>query len=79
LAKPGSGGEKGGNNPTDRGKPGTKKSVLVDEQGGPLGLVIDGANVPDCKLLEATIEAVGIERPEPTAVAPQSLSLGAIV
>jgi putative transposase len=64
-----------GKNPTDRGKPGTKKSVLVDEQGGPLGLVIDGANIPDCKLLEATIEAVVIERPEPTAAAPQNLCL----
>ena len=34
----------------------------MDEQGGPLGTVIDGANVPDCKLLEATIEAVVVER-----------------
>ena len=47
-----------GKNPTDRGKPGTKKSLLVDEQGGPLAAVIDGANVPDCNLLKATIEAV---------------------
>jgi putative transposase len=53
-----------GKNPTDRGKKGTKKSVLVDEQGGPLGVVIDGANVPDCKLLEATIEAVVVKRPD---------------
>jgi len=43
-ARPGSGGEKVGKNPTDRGKPGTKTSLLVDEQGGPLGAVIDGAN-----------------------------------
>jgi putative transposase len=64
-----------GKNPTDRGKPGTKASLLVDEQGGPLGAVIDGANVPDCKLLQATIEAVVIERPEPTPEAPQQLCL----
>ena len=64
-----------GKNPTDRGKPGTKKSVLVDEAGGPLGAVIDGANVPDCKLLEATIKAVVVDRPEPTADAPQNLCL----
>ena len=64
-----------GKNPTDRGKPGTKKSLLVDEQGGALGVVIDGANVPDCKRLEATIEAVVIERPEPTEEAPQNLCL----
>src|ERR1700682_2472026 len=43
-AKPGSGGKKVGKNPTDRGKKGTKRSLLVDEQGGPLGLVIDGGN-----------------------------------
>jgi hypothetical protein len=36
-AKPGSGGKKVGKNPTDRGKLGTKTSLLVDEQGGPLG------------------------------------------
>jgi putative transposase len=74
-AKPGSGGEKVGKNPTDRGKPGTKTSLLVEEHGGPLGVVIDGANVPDCKLLEITIEAVVIDRPEPTAAAPQHLCL----
>jgi putative transposase len=48
---------------------------LVDEQGGPLGVVIEGANVPDCKLLETTIEAVVVERPEPTPASPQHLCL----
>lgn len=28
-------------------------------------MVIDGANVHDCKLLEATIEAIVVERPDP--------------
>lgn len=56
-----------GRNPKDRGKNGAKKSVLVDGDGGPLGVVIEGANVPDSKLLRATIEAIVIERPEPTA------------
>ena len=64
-----------GKNPTDRGKPGTKQSVLVDEQGGPLGCVIAGANVNDHLLLEATIEAVVVERPEVTEEAPQHLCL----
>jgi len=64
-----------GKNPTDRGKPGTKSSLLVDEQGGPLGATIDGANVPDCKLLGATIEAVVLERPEATPESPQHLCL----
>jgi len=48
---------------------------LVDEQGGPLGTIIDGANVPDCKLLEATIEAVVTERLQPTPESPQHLCL----
>ena len=64
-----------GKNPTDRGKNGTKKSLLVDEQGGPLAVVIAGANVPDCKLLEATIAAIVVERPTPTPKAPQHLCL----
>jgi putative transposase len=74
-ARHASGGKKVGGNPTDRGKPGTKASLLVEAQGGPLAVVLDGANVPDCKLLEATIEAVVIERPEPTAEEPQHLCL----
>jgi putative transposase len=64
-----------GKNPTDRGKPGTKTSLLVEAQGGPLGVVVAGANVPDAQLLEATIEAVVLERPEPTPEAPQHLCL----
>jgi putative transposase len=74
-AKPGSGGKKVGKNPTDRGKKGTKRSLLVDEQGGPLGLVIDGANRHDTKLLRATIEAIVVERPIPTPRRPQHLCL----
>lgn len=74
-ARPASGGKKLGKNPTDRGKPGTKKSLLVEAQGGPLGVVIDGANVPDSKLLEATIEAIVVERPEPSPEQPQHLCL----
>jgi putative transposase len=65
-ARPGSGGKKTGRNPTDRGKKGTKKSLLVDGEGGPLGVVIAGANVVEQKLLAATIEAIVVERPDPT-------------
>lgn len=64
-----------GKNPTDRGKNGTKKSVLVDGDGGPLGVTIEGANVPDYKMLRATIEAIVVERPRPTAKHPQHLCL----
>jgi len=52
-----------GKNPTDRAKPGTKQSVLVEGDGGPLGAVIAGANVPDFKLLGETIRAVVVKRP----------------
>ena len=57
-----------GPNPTDRGKSGTKKSVLVEQDGGPLGVVIAGANRNDCKLLDATINAIVIDRPDPAQV-----------
>ena len=65
-AKPGSGGKKTGKNPTDRGKKGTKKSLVTEGQGGPLGVVIAGANVVEQKLLRGTIEAIVVERPDPT-------------
>jgi putative transposase len=68
LGKARFGGEKTGRNPTDRGKPGTKQSVLVEADGGPRGAVIAGANVPDFKLLGETIEAVVVERPDPGEV-----------
>jgi putative transposase len=58
-----------GPNPTDRAKPGTKKSVIVERRGGPLGVAIAGANVNDTKLLERTIEAIVVERPDPAMVA----------
>lgn len=56
-------------NPTDRGKQGTKKHVLVDEHGGPLAAVIAAANVNDHLLLEQTIEAIVVDRPDPQLVA----------
>lgn len=64
-----------GPNPTDRGKNGVKRSVLVEGDGGPLALVVAGANVPDTKLLAATLEAIVVERPQPTEAAPQHLCL----
>ena len=68
------GGEKTGKNPTDRGKTGTKRSLLVNEQGLPLGLVVSGANTPDGKLLETTLLAMPVERPDAEEV-EQHLSL----
>ena len=73
-ARPGSGGKKTGKNPTDRGKKGTKKSLLTDGEGGPLGVVIAGANVVEQRLLKETIEAIVVERPDPDEV-EQNLNL----
>ena len=69
------GGDLIGRNPTDRGKAGSKHSLLVEKDGGPLSIVVAGANVHDTKLLEATIEAIVVERPPPTEESPQNLSL----
>ena len=38
--------------------------MIVEGDGGPLGIVVAGANVHDAKLLEATIEAIVIARPQ---------------
>ena len=53
-----------GRNPTDRGKAGSKKSILVDGAGGPLSVVVAGANVHDTKLLRPTLESIVVDRPE---------------
>ena len=39
--------------------------MLTDGNGGPLAVVVAPANQPDAQLLEATIEAVVVERPAP--------------
>jgi putative transposase len=64
-----------GPNPTDRAKNGVKRSLLVEADGGPLAIAIAGANVPDARLLDATIRAVVLERPEPEPEYPQNLCL----
>jgi putative transposase len=52
-----------------------KRSLVVEADGGPLGLAIAGANVHDTKLLAKTLAAIVVERPAPTAEAPQHLCL----
>jgi putative transposase len=64
-----------GANPTDRGKKGVKRSLLVEASGGPLAVVVAGANVHDSKLLSATLEAIVVERPQPSEEKPQHLCL----
>ena len=66
-----------GKNPTDRGKMGTKRSVLTDENGLPLSVVLSGANTHDVKLLEETLDHIVIFRPEPEEDHPQNLCLDA--
>src|SRR5262249_60440988 len=56
------GGECTGKNPTDRGKRGVKRSLLVGGNGVPLGVAIDGANRHDKKLVEATIDSIPVGR-----------------
>jgi putative transposase len=68
-------GKKMGKNPTDRGKLGVKRSTLIDGRGVPLAVAVDGANVPDGKLVAQTLDATPIERPEPTTAQPQHLCL----
>ncbi len=68
-------GDQVGPNPTDRGENGVKRSILVEADGRPLSVIVAGANVPDFKLLEATLDAVIIERPEPSEETPQHLCL----
>jgi putative transposase len=69
------GGDLIGPNPTDRGKRGVKRSLHVEGQGGPLGVVIAGANRPDLQLLAQTLDAIVVERPKVTARHPQHLCL----
>ena len=50
---------------------GTKRSVLTDEKGLPLAVILSGANTHDVKLLADTLDGVIISRPEPNEEAPQ--------
>jgi transposase len=58
-------GGKTGPNPTDRAKKGTKRSLLTEGRGVPLGVAVAGANVPDYQLTEETLESIPLSRPEP--------------
>jgi transposase len=64
-----------GPNPTDRSKSGTKRSLLTDGRGVPLGVAVDGANRNDMKMVRATLEAQVGKRPKPTRKNPQNLCL----
>ena len=52
-----------------------KRSLLVEGNGVPLGVVVDGANRNDFKMGRATLESLPIARPKPTPEQPQHLCL----
>ena len=60
-----------GRNPTDRGRAGSKKSILVDAVAGPLSVAVAGANVLDTKLLRPTLESIAVTQSQ----SAQNLSL----
>ena len=70
ITKAPCGGHKAGRSPVDRGKRGIKRSVVVDAEGIPLGVVSAPANRHDSPLLAPTLEALealGLP-PEPVSV-----------
>ena len=69
------GGKGTGPNPTDRGKSGTKRSLLTEGHGIPIAVVVDGANRHDMKLVERTSQATVIQSPKITPRQPQNLYL----
>jgi len=68
-------GKKTGPNPTDRAKGGVKRSLLTEGHGVPVGLVVAGANRPDLKLVEETVDSLIVKRPRPTKTRPQGMCL----
>jgi transposase len=46
-------------------KKGSKRHLLVDGRGVPLSLVVSGANVNDCKRLDAVLSAIVVKRKNP--------------
>ena len=67
IVKAPCGGEAAGRSPVDRGKQGTKRSLLVDGNGIPLGCVAAGANRHDSPLLAPTLDKLarfGFNLPE---------------
>lgn len=67
ITKAPCGGEAAGPSPVDRGKQGTKRSLLTDALGVPLGCVVAPANRHDSPLLRPTLEKLarfGFDLPE---------------
>ena len=58
------GGEKTGKNPTDRGKLGSKRHILVDGRGAPLAVVVSGAQAHDKTCAVQVLDSVVVPRPK---------------
>ncbi len=58
------GGQATGPSPVDRGKQGTKRSVLTDRRGAPLSIVVTAANAHDKTVALETLDGIVVERPE---------------
>jgi putative transposase len=71
------GGAAPGAHPTARGQRGTKRSTRSDGQGRPMAIVGAGATMPDRQLAAPTLDALGVDRPEPTPERPPHLCLDA--
>lgn len=52
------GGQETGPNPTDRGKLGSKRHIIVDAQGIPLVVLVSAANRHDSKMFESCVDAI---------------------
>ena len=71
------GGEKDGQKPDRSGQARRQGSLLVDGNGIPIGLAVDGANRNDMKMARATLESIPADaaRPQPDQDNPQNLCL----
>lgn len=65
------GAEATGPNPTDRAKKGTKRHLLTEGSGLPIGLVVTGANRHDKTQVEAVLESMPVPPPVSTETDPQ--------
>src|SRR5262249_22568619 len=61
-----------GRNPTDRGKPGTKRHLCPEANGLPVAVVLSGAHRHDMKKLAELLDAMVVE---PTPTEPPHLAL----
>jgi putative transposase len=69
------GGQATGKNPVDRAKRGTKRSLLVEAKGVPVAIEVGPANRHEVKMLAATLDAIVVQRPEPSEQERQNLCL----